>query len=263
MCVGGFVEISGPPSFPHPSQFLTLIPCPPPSILKLSTFRYACKLLYLLSLTEVGKFGGEPFELNAMNPFSQRQSRSSARSAPRPAANPPPQSRGAHTTTAPYPSHTANPSQSPPVPHQTTSTQTSSGPGMLAQMAATAGSVAVGSTIGHGLSHMLFGSGGGNSQPVEQGPPVQHQQQTYQQSGISCEIQAKGLFLILDSPLSLQSAYFCFLQDFTKCLEAADANTCSWFLEQLKAVSATFSDICWLRLTALSLLQCQAAASKY
>ena len=65
---------------------------------------------------------------------------------------------------------------------------------MLAQMAATAGSVAVGSTIGHGISHMLFGGGGG-SQPVEQSPPVQHQQQTFQQSGISCETQAKGLYL--------------------------------------------------------------------
>lgn len=63
---------------------------------------------------------------------------------------------------------------------------------MLAQMAATAGSVAVGSTIGHGLSSMLFGGGGGHSQPVEQSPPVQQQQQTFQQSGISCETQAKG-----------------------------------------------------------------------
>jgi len=93
---------------------------------------------------------------------------------------------------------------------------------MLAQMAATAGSVAVGSTIGHGISHMLFG-GGGSSQPVEQNAPVQQQQQqSFQQSGISCEVQAK---------------------DFTKCLEAADVQTCSWFLEQLKS--------------------CQAAASKY
>lgn len=63
---------------------------------------------------------------------------------------------------------------------------------MLAQMAATAGSVAVGSTIGHGISHMLFG-GGGSSQPVEQNAPVQQQQQqSFQQSGISCEVQAKG-----------------------------------------------------------------------
>lgn len=65
---------------------------------------------------------------------------------------------------------------------------------MLAQMAATAGSVAVGSTIGHGLSSMLFGGGGGHSQPVEQSPPVQQQQQTFQQSGLSCETQAKGSF---------------------------------------------------------------------
>lgn len=64
---------------------------------------------------------------------------------------------------------------------------------MLAQMAATAGSVAVGSTIGHGLSSMLFGGGGGQAPPVEQqqqAPPMQ-QQQSYQQ-GVSCEVQAKG-----------------------------------------------------------------------
>lgn len=30
--------------------------------------------------------------------------------------------------------------------------------------------------------------------------------------------------------------------DFTKCLEAADVQTCSWFLEQLKAVSPVSSD---------------------
>ena len=66
---------------------------------------------------------------------------------------------------------------------------------MLAQMAATAGSVAVGSTIGHGLSNMLFG--GSSSQapaepaPVAQAAPVQ--QQSYQNQGISCEAQAKGM----------------------------------------------------------------------
>ena len=66
-------------------------------------------------------------------------------------------------------------------------------PGMLAQMAATAGSVAVGSTIGHGLSSMLFGGGGGQAAPpVEQQAPPQQQQQSYQQ-GVSCEVQAKGI----------------------------------------------------------------------
>jgi hypothetical protein len=56
-------------------------------------------------------------------------------------------------------------------------------------MAATAGSVAIGSTIGHGLSSMLFGGGGGAA-PAE-APPVQQQQQQYQ-NGMSCEVQAKG-----------------------------------------------------------------------
>lgn len=60
---------------------------------------------------------------------------------------------------------------------------------MIAQMAATAGSVAVGSTIGHGLSSMLFGGGGNAAATEAQAPPV-NQQQT---GGISCEIQAKGI----------------------------------------------------------------------
>lgn len=63
---------------------------------------------------------------------------------------------------------------------------------MIAQMAATAGSVAVGSTIGHGISNMLFG-GSSAAPPVEQQPPVAQQQQQW--AGASCEIQAKGLCL--------------------------------------------------------------------
>lgn len=59
---------------------------------------------------------------------------------------------------------------------------------MMAQMAATAGSVAIGSTIGHGLSSMLFG-GGGSAAAAPEAPPVQQQQQ---RSGVSCEVQAKG-----------------------------------------------------------------------
>lgn len=59
---------------------------------------------------------------------------------------------------------------------------------MIAQMAATAGSVAVGSTIGHGISSMLFG-GGGSSEPTAA-------QQTHQQTNtqtMSCEVQAKSI----------------------------------------------------------------------
>ncbi|CAE6470493.1 unnamed protein product, partial [Rhizoctonia solani] len=87
-------------------------------------------------------------------------------------------------------------------------------PGFLAQMAATAGSVAVGSTVGHGLSNMLFG--GRSEAPVEhQAPPPQ--QYAPQNSGLSCDFQAK---------------------EFTKCMEHGDINTCGWYLEQLKACQA-------------------------
>lgn len=66
---------------------------------------------------------------------------------------------------------------------------------MMAQMAATAGSVAVGSTIGHGISSMLFGGGGSAAAPEAQAPPVQQQQY---QSNISCEVQAKGTASVID-----------------------------------------------------------------
>jgi hypothetical protein len=57
-------------------------------------------------------------------------------------------------------------------------------PGMLAQMAATAGSVAVGSTIGHGISSMLFG---GRSE-AQAGAPAHAQTDASR----TCEPQAKG-----------------------------------------------------------------------
>ncbi|EIW55036.1 uncharacterized protein TRAVEDRAFT_131518 [Trametes versicolor FP-101664 SS1] len=105
-------------------------------------------------------------------------------------------------------------SQAPPVPPHA---QAQSGqPGLMAQMAATAGSVAVGSTIGHGLSNMLFGSSHPPAAPEAPAAPVQQQQA----SGLNCEIQAK---------------------DFTKCLESADLPSCTWYLEQLKACQAAAS----------------------
>jgi len=137
-----------------------------------------------------------------------RQSR--GRSAPRAAA--PAQTRGAHTATAPagYSSAARAPA---PTAGAAAATQPKQ-PGMMAQMAATAGSVAVGSTIGHGISSMLFGGGGSAAASEAQAPPVQQQQY---QSNISCEVQAK---------------------DFTKCLEKADLPSCTWYLEQLKACQA-------------------------
>ncbi|KAI8972900.1 hypothetical protein BD414DRAFT_499799 [Trametes punicea] len=104
-------------------------------------------------------------------------------------------------------------SHAPPVPPQAQAQ--SREPGLLSQMAATAGSVAVGSTIGHGISHMLFGSSSSApAAPEAAAAPVQQQQQA---QGINCEVQAK---------------------EFTKCLESADLPSCSWYLEQLKACQA-------------------------
>ncbi|KAF9528600.1 hypothetical protein CPB83DRAFT_853927 [Crepidotus variabilis] len=139
-----------------------------------------------------------------------RQSRGRA-SAPAPRAAPAPaQSRSAHTASAPAGNY-AQPHAPAPPAGATSHAQPSQGPGMLGQMAATAGSVAIGSTIGHGLSSMLFGgSSSAQEAPVQQATPVQQQNGM----GIQCEAQAK---------------------DFTKCLDKADFQSCSWYLEQLKA----------------------------
>jgi len=87
---------------------------------------------------------------------------------------------------------------------------------MMAQMAATAGSVAVGSTIGHGLSNMLFGGRSEAAAAPEAAAPAQ--QQAY--GAATCDFQAK---------------------EFTKCLESGDMNTCGWYLQQLKACQAASS----------------------
>jgi hypothetical protein len=95
---------------------------------------------------------------------------------------------------------------------------------MLAQMAATAGSVAIGSTIGHGVSSMLFG-GRSESAPVEQQQQQASAQQNTSSFAPNCEIQAK---------------------EFSKCIEKADLPSCSWYLEQLKAVSSVRSCGPWV-----------------
>lgn len=84
-------------------------------------------------------------------------------------------------------------------------------------MASTAGSVAVGSVVGHGLSNMLFGGGSSSAAAVPEAPV---QQQSYQERtmGGACEIQAK---------------------DFTQCLSATgnDMGACGFYLEALKVSS--------------------------
>jgi len=110
----------------------------------------------------------------------QRQSRARSSGTPRSA---PSQTRGAHTAAVPagY-SHPHAPA--PPKSNTNTSTAQPQQPGLLSQMAATAGSVAIGSTIGHGISHMLFG-GSSDAAPVQAAAPVQNQQ-------MGCELQAQG-----------------------------------------------------------------------
>ena len=158
-------------------------------------------LLFNMPVSKADSIGGPA------NGHPQRSSRSRPAPAAKPAA-PAQQTRGAHTAAMPAPY--GNPAHAPAPPAAAQSKE----PGLFAQMAATAGGVAVGSTIGHGLSNMLFGGSSSHAPaPVEQAAPVQ--QQAYQR-GPSCEVQAKG---------------------FTQCLEKADLQSCSWYLEQLKAVS--------------------------
>ena len=130
-----------------------------------------------------------------------RSSRSSGASRSAPAG-----SRGAHTMAAPHQQqqqHYQQPpqayAQQPPMAAQ----QQSRGPGLFGQMASTAAGVAVGSTVGHGLSNMLFG--GSSSAPAEQAqqPPQAYNQGAYpgqqQTVGASCEQQSKDFIKCLES----------------------------------------------------------------
>lgn len=84
---------------------------------------------------------------------------------------------------------------------------------MMAQMATTAGGVAMGSVMANGISSMLFGGRSNEAAPVEQQQGGSYQQQP---AATSCEIQAK---------------------DFTQCLQAtsSDMSACAFYLDQLKA----------------------------
>uniref|UniRef100_A0A1I7XQG0 CHCH domain-containing protein n=1 Tax=Heterorhabditis bacteriophora TaxID=37862 RepID=A0A1I7XQG0_HETBA len=64
------------------------------------------------------------------------------------------------------------------------------GPGLFAQMAATAGGVAIGSAVGHTVGHMITGSGGGSSQDTSPAPVATNtpQQQSFSQP---CEFEWK------------------------------------------------------------------------
>ena len=57
----------------------------------------------------------------------------------------------------------------------------SQGPGLMAQMAATAGGVAIGSAVGHTIGNMMSGGGSSHAQeaaPAQQAAPQQQQYST-------------------------------------------------------------------------------------
>merc|ERR1739841_93292 len=99
---------------------------------------------------------------------------------------------------------------SAPAPQQA---QAGGQPSFLGGIAQTAAGVAVGSTVGHGLSSMLFG---GSSAPQQVEAPATN---AASMEAPACSIQAK---------------------DFTQCLNASgnDFNACSFYLDQLKACQA-------------------------
>ncbi|CAH7686909.1 hypothetical protein BY996DRAFT_6430968 [Phakopsora pachyrhizi] len=116
----------------------------------------------------------------------------------------------------------------PSVPHQQSSVpatqqqQPSSGPGLFGQMASTAAGVAVGHTMGQGLSSMLFGGGSSREEaPVAAAAPVSQQTFDGRAGPSPCEASAK---------------------DFTRCMEGTsnDFNSCSYYLDQLKACQQMF-----------------------
>ena len=88
----------------------------------------------------------------------------------------------------------------------------SQGPGLMAQMAATAGGVAIGSAVGHTIGHALTGSfsGSGSEAPAQQ--PQQYQQEQ-QQSQNPCQFEMK---------------------QFLDCTQNYDLSLCEGFNEELK-----------------------------
>jgi len=87
-----------------------------------------------------------------------------------PVRRPTPEMRRASPAPAPAPSHV--PAAAPPAQVAAPAAPASQGPGLMGQMAATAGGVAIGNVVGHGLTSAIFGSGSSSSsEPAQQAPP--------------------------------------------------------------------------------------------
>ncbi|CAK7221197.1 hypothetical protein SCUCBS95973_004412 [Sporothrix curviconia] len=101
----------------------------------------------------------------------------------------------------------------------------SQGPGLFGQMASTAAGVAIGSTVGHAVSGMLFG--GGSSSSSEAAAAPQQAAAPVQQYGAPSSAQQENW------GNNCQGA----TQQFTQCMDENSGNMqiCGWYLEQLKA----------------------------
>lgn len=136
--------------------------------------------------------------------MSSGRAPSPVRAAPsRPAAQPRPAAPAAHP-----------PATVPPQP--TAVGPVSQGPGLLGQMAATAGGVAIGSAVGHTIGHAITGgfSGGGNE--VQSSAPASGQYEAPQQ------LQNQ------QNPCQFE------LREFLNCTESYDLSLCEGFNEALK-----------------------------
>jgi len=90
-------------------------------------------------------------------------------------------------------------------------------PGLMAQMAATAGGVAIGSAVGHTIGHAMTGafSGGSNQPQQQQAQPEQQQHQQQQQYN--------------------QNPCFQQMQQFLECTQqSSDLSMCQGFNDALK-----------------------------
>ncbi|CDW57963.1 Coiled coil helix coiled coil helix [Trichuris trichiura] len=101
----------------------------------------------------------------------------------------------------------ARPAPPPPAPQQP-----QQGPGLLGQMAATAGGVAIGSAVGHALGNALIGDKG----PMVDAEPVQQQ------------VPDQPMAATLQKPCEFE------LQQFLECAKNNDLSLCEGFNQVLK-----------------------------
>jgi len=89
-----------------------------------------------------------------------------------PIRRPAPEMRRAPSSPPPRPAASSVPAAAPAAQVAAPAAPASQGPGLMGQMAATAGGVAIGNVVGHGLTSAIFGGGSSSSsEPAQQAPP--------------------------------------------------------------------------------------------